>query len=533
MHFEISIESFRTQAAAALGAADLQVVDTRSGRLVFDAAHPQPEGSRLGEPASAWSRAALAAGAARGAVQAHGRRAAYAHLARTAHNANDWTVVAVARHPLPAGLSAIGFGPIGLLVGALLLLAGVAVVAVFSRDVARRASGFAAVAERLGRGDLSETVPEGRDDELGALARTLNHVVETYLRRLAAAAQRIAGGDLGATVEPVSEDDTLGHAFAAMADGLSSTVGEVRRAATRVGSASRDIAGGTGESSRAVGEVALAVGDVAQVAEEQVRLLEQARVDAGDAAREAAESADSAEQARELAGKAAATARRGADAAGRAGTAMDGVRDSSAAAATGVQALADALRAHRRDRRHDLGHRRADQPARAQRRHRGRPRRRAGPRLRRRRRGGPQARRGVPARRGRDRRADRRVQADTRGVVEVVEQSARRTAEGIATVDEARDALGRLESDVELVNDRVAAMASATERIAARLSGIETGVREAADLAERTSAASEEMSASTEQTSATSEQLAASAQEMAATADELERAIGRFTVALD
>ena len=67
----------------------------------------------------------------------------------------------------------------------------------------------------------------------------------------------------------------------------------------------------------------------------------------------------------------------------------------------------DPLGADRRHRRHDHRHRRADQPARAQRRDRGGARRRAGPRVRRRRRGGAQARRGLAGRRRRDLHPDR------------------------------------------------------------------------------------------------------------------------------
>ena len=47
VHFEISIESFRRQAAAASDAARLQVVDTHSGQVIFDAADPQRAGERL------------------------------------------------------------------------------------------------------------------------------------------------------------------------------------------------------------------------------------------------------------------------------------------------------------------------------------------------------------------------------------------------------------------------------------------------------------------------------------------------------
>ena len=40
VHFEVSLESFRRQAAAVRAGADLEVVDLRTGRVVFDAAQP-------------------------------------------------------------------------------------------------------------------------------------------------------------------------------------------------------------------------------------------------------------------------------------------------------------------------------------------------------------------------------------------------------------------------------------------------------------------------------------------------------------
>ena len=124
--------------------------------------------------------------------------------------------------------------------------------------------------------------------------------------------------------------------------------------------------------------------------------------------RAVSESAEQAEQTAEVATQARETAQHGVAAADQANEAMNSVRDSSHAVTGAIRELAaksEQIGAIVADDHRD---RRADQPARAQRRDRGRPRRRAGPRLRGRRRGGPQARRGVPARRRGDLGADRR-----------------------------------------------------------------------------------------------------------------------------
>src|SRR3954451_19382781 len=46
VHFEVSLESFRRQAATAHAAADLQIVDLRTGRVVFDTTQPIRRGAK-------------------------------------------------------------------------------------------------------------------------------------------------------------------------------------------------------------------------------------------------------------------------------------------------------------------------------------------------------------------------------------------------------------------------------------------------------------------------------------------------------
>ena len=530
VHFEISIESFRRQAAAASDAARLQVVDTHSGQVIFDAADPQRAGERLGARPSPWSQLAAAAVGDHGVVQAHGRRAAYVRMPSTPHNANQWTVIAVAPQPLPSGLASVGLGPLGLLLGALLLFAGLAIVALFSRDVARRATSFAGVAERLGRGDLSQTAPAGRNDELGQLAGSLNHVVETYLRRLASAADRIAGGDLTARVELASDADTLGRAFAAMSESLAATVGDVRHAATRVAAASRDVAAGADDGTQAIGQIADSIGDLARTAEQQALLLEQARAKVTAAAHDAVSGTEAAATTRGMMAAAAATALDGTTAAERATVAMDAVRESTAATADGIRRLADTSEqigaivdaiTRIAQQTNLLALNAAIEAARA----------------------GEQGRGfavvaeevrtlAEESQRAAGDIADLidRVQQDTRAVVADVERNAERTAEGIATVEETRAALDALGAAVGDVSVHVATMTGATERISDHLTRIEDEVTGASELAASASATSQSMSSATEQTSATSQQLAASAQEMSGTAEELERVVSRFVL---
>jgi hypothetical protein len=133
VHFEITIESFRRQAAAAADAAELVVVETRSGRVVFDSTTPQPasgsDGRRvpLGRPLDRRFVAVARAEPARAAAVVDGRRAFYSRFVdRNPNNGNRWTIVAVNDKPLPSSLGAVVGWPLALVIGLLLLVAGAA-----------------------------------------------------------------------------------------------------------------------------------------------------------------------------------------------------------------------------------------------------------------------------------------------------------------------------------------------------------------------------------------------------------------------
>ena len=242
--------------------------------------------------------------------------------------------------------------------------------------------------------------------------------------------------------------------------------------------------------------------DVAQGAERQVRMVESTRAAADEAAAGRRQQSSPTPHARppRPPSEARAVAREGVAAAEQATEAIRAVADSSGRSPTRSSDLSARSERDRRHRRHDHRHRRADEPAGAQRRHRGRPRRRAGPRLRRRRRGGPQARRGVPARRRRDRRADRRdPDRDDADVVDVVEDGAERTEDGVATVEQTprgvRSAIGGAVEDMTARVERDRRRRSARSPSAPDVQSA-TSPR-SPRVAEQSSASAEQVSAST------------------------------------
>jgi methyl-accepting chemotaxis protein len=118
------------------------------------------------------------------------------------------------------------------------------------------------VAQQIGNtGDLDHTIDIQRNDEVGELARTFSNMVK-YLKEMAALSESIAGGDLSVEVRPRSKNDTLGHAFKKMVEGLRNLVKNVRDASTQVASGSNQVAGASDESAKISLQASSAIDEV-------------------------------------------------------------------------------------------------------------------------------------------------------------------------------------------------------------------------------------------------------------------------------
>ena len=388
---------------------------------------------------------------------------------------------------------------------------------------------------------------------LKVVVERLQMLRDVCIAGLTDAIKAMAHGDLTKTVEPKTpqienpagdEVGDVGRAFndiqARMVEAiggyndtraqLGSLVGNVSSSAQTLSAASQQMATTSEEAGRAVGEIASAVGEVAQGAERQVRAVEQAKLATEEVASASSAGAQNAQETAEAAVAAREVAEQGAGAVAQASEAMSAVRDSSLHATEAIRELGAkseqiegivATITGIAEQTNLLALNAAIEAARA----------------------GEQGRGfAVVAEEVRKLAEESQsaagsiagligeIQAETAKAVEVVEDGARRTEDGVATVEQARESFLTLGASVQDMNGRVEEIAAAIQQIASSSQQVQTDMTEVAAVAEQSSASSQQVSASTQQTSASTQQIAASAQELARTAEELERLVGQFSL---
>ena len=351
-----------------------------------------------------------------------------------------------------------------------------------------------------------------------------------HLRSLACAADSVAAGDLTVDVQPRSERDRLGAAFAGLVAELRAAVTQMSRSATSVAGASELVASSSADAGRAVEEIARALGDVASGAERQVRSVTSARATTEQVAGATTASAHDAHETSRAADEARAAAGVGVETVARATEAMAAVRDASAEAGQAIRDLGaksqriggivDTITAIA-EQTNLLALNAAIEAARAG--EQGRGFAVVAEEVRKLAEESQAAAKSISTLVG-------EIRSETERTVAVVEAGAERGELGASTVAEARDAFTRIAASIEVVSERVSQVSAAVEQIAEGAAQVSNDIVEVASVAEQSSATVQQVSASAEETSASTQQIAASAQELSRTARELDELVGRFTL---
>jgi methyl-accepting chemotaxis protein len=536
-HFEVSVESFRRKAAEQAEGMDVQVLDARTGAVVFDAQTPQRLTAPLGRPNDHRFATVVRSGGNRGVTQLAGRVASFARLPRQAGNVNDWYVVAVA----PAGAlgGGVDAGALGLWLGAALLLVGLGILSVFARAIVNRLRRMDDVATAIARGEL--TVAAGtqrtprdplarRDgDALDRLEANFDDM-SAYLAEMAHAAARIADGDLTIALTPHSEKDVLGHAFSRMVERLRTLVGRLAGSSTELSAASQQLAASSDEARRAINEIAGAAGDVARGAERQAQMVQTSRTAADEAGAAAKAGTDGAQRGQAAAELARTVVRDGVEAATAAGEAMTRISAANAQIAADIEALS--LRSDRiggivdtitaiAEQTNLLALNAAIEAARAGEHGRGFAvvaeevgRLAAGSR------GAAAEIAGLIG----------EIQSQTRAVVATVQHGTRETASGVEIATRTRQAFADVGTSVDGLGAQVAQIAQTLERMAELGRSMQREVTDVAAVAEQSSASAQQVSASTQETSASTQEIATSAAAMARMAEALQHEVGAFRI---
>ncbi|HEX2024828.1 MAG TPA: diguanylate cyclase [Actinomycetota bacterium] len=121
VHFAVSVESLRRSMAALTGDTRVRIVDASTGRVVIDSERAQPIGGSLGTGATSDLRDVVNSTESAGLTTIDGVQAAFRDVPSLPTSPNRWVAVVAPIEP-PTLLGTVGWGPVGMLAAAAVLL---------------------------------------------------------------------------------------------------------------------------------------------------------------------------------------------------------------------------------------------------------------------------------------------------------------------------------------------------------------------------------------------------------------------------
>ncbi|MGB9591648.1 MAG: methyl-accepting chemotaxis protein, partial [Candidatus Kryptoniota bacterium] len=132
----------------------------------------------------------------------------------------------------------------------------------------------AAIADQLALGDIQQTIPLQRNDEIGKLADSFRALID-HQKQVAAIAQRLAQKELDLTIIPKSEKDSLSQSLLQMLSTLKETITTIARQAVQLLNASDQLASAADQSGRATNQITATIQQVARGASQQAESINQ------------------------------------------------------------------------------------------------------------------------------------------------------------------------------------------------------------------------------------------------------------------
>jgi methyl-accepting chemotaxis protein len=166
-------------------------------------------------------------------------------------------------------MAAYALGREGLSLGLLLIVFTISLGVVISiqfwmiKTMINPAREIKSNAERLQLGDLETSNTVNSNDEFGDIAHAIE-LVKDYMRELAGVSISLSTGDLTQSIQPRSDNDTLGKSFVQMTNYLQNVVRQLSENAGRLAAASNQLAEAASQAGMATGQISATIQQVAK-----------------------------------------------------------------------------------------------------------------------------------------------------------------------------------------------------------------------------------------------------------------------------